>query len=317
MARLILRHLSVCPLAKVGLRLPLPSKHLRSLPVEPLVRLVDAARCGSRVEGIEPRMSGWTLARCGATVGRVDVSTSSLACGRPCNCDDLLQTITALGLRLDLCRQLWSKNDSAGLEEELARLETCWEQSLNAKRELDAVGSGGAPDDDSLSEAIGYLAGWYEDQTGIEVSLNLERLPESQLSSGQKGTLVRIIQEALRNVHQHASASCVLIWAANSNGGCLCLPHGVTAAWQCGGATSVRRGCGDVVNVGADPRPNPSLLDHGVPSQGEFSDGPVGELSMVALLAGYYNRQDEVLAIHSEGAAYQPYLIAGPDRHFV
>lgn len=134
------------------------------------------------------------------------------------NCDDLLQTLTAPGLRLDLCRQLCSKNDSAALEEELARLETCWEQSLNAKRELDAVGSGGAPDDDSLSEAIGYLAGWCEEQTSIEVSLKLERLPESQLSSGERGTLVRIIQEALRNVRQHATASRVLIWA-DSNGG--------------------------------------------------------------------------------------------------
>jgi len=157
----MLRYVSVCPLAKVGLHLLLGSKHLRALPVEPLGRLVDAARCGSRVEGIEQRMSGRTLARCGATVGRVDVSTSSLTCGRPCNCNDHLQTLTALGLRLDLCRQLWSKNDSAALEEELARLKSSWERSLNAKRELDAVGSGCAPDEDSLSEAIGYLAGWY------------------------------------------------------------------------------------------------------------------------------------------------------------
>lgn len=233
------------------------------------------------------------------------------------NCDDLLQTLTAPGLRLDLCRQLCSKNDSAALEVELSRLESCWERSLNAVRELDAGASGCTPDDDSLSEAISCLAGWCEEQTGIEVSLKLERLPESQLSSGERGTFLRIIHEALRNVHQHASASCVLIWAANRNGGCLCLPHGVTAAWQCGGATSVRHDRGDVVNVGADPRPNPSLLDHGVPSQGEFSDGPVGELSMVALLAGYYNRQDEVLAIHLEGAAYEPHVIAGSDRHFV
>jgi hypothetical protein len=84
-------------------------------------------------------MSGRILARCGATVGRVDASTSSLTCGRPCNCDDLLQTLTALGLRLDLCTQLWSKNDSAALEEEQVRLRSSWERSLNAVREL-AVG---------------------------------------------------------------------------------------------------------------------------------------------------------------------------------
>jgi signal transduction histidine kinase len=85
-------------------------------------------------------------------------------------------------------------------------------------RELDAGASGCTPDDDSLSEAISCLAGWCEEQTGIEVGLKLERLPESQLSSGERGTIVRIIQEALRNVHQHATASRVLIWA-DSNGG--------------------------------------------------------------------------------------------------
>lgn len=233
------------------------------------------------------------------------------------NCDDLLQTLTAPGLRLDRGRQLCSKNDSAGLEVELSCLESCWERSLNAVRELDTGASGCTPDDDRLNEAISCLAGWDEEQTDIEVSLKLERLPESQLSSGERGTFLRIIQEALRNAHQDASASCVLIWAANSNGGCLCLPHGVTGAWQCGGATSVGRGCGDVVNGGVDPPPNPSLLDHGVPSQREFSDGPVGELSMVALLAGHYNRQDEILTVHLEGAAYEPHVIAGSDRHFV
>ena len=134
------------------------------------------------------------------------------------NCDDLLQTLTAPGLRLDLCRQLCSKNDSAALEVELSRLESCCERSLNAVRELDAGASGCTPDDDSLSEAISCLAGWCEEQTGIEVGLNLERLPESQLSSGERGTFLRIIHEALRNVHQHATASRVLIWA-DSNGG--------------------------------------------------------------------------------------------------
>jgi signal transduction histidine kinase len=130
--------------------------------------------------------------------------------------DDLLQTLTALGLRLDFCRQLSSENDSAALEKELVRLKTCWERSLNAVRELDAGASGGAPDDDSLGEALSYLASWYEEQTGIEVVLDLEHLAESELSSGQRGTLLRIIQEALRNVHQHASASRALIRAANS-----------------------------------------------------------------------------------------------------
>jgi signal transduction histidine kinase len=132
--------------------------------------------------------------------------------------DDLLQTLTALDLRLDLCTQLASKNDSAALEEELSRLKTCWERSLRAIRQLDAGARGLASDYDSLSEAVGYLAGWYEEQTGVDVSLDLERLPEGELSSGQRETLLRIIQEALRNAHQHASASRVLIWAENSQG---------------------------------------------------------------------------------------------------
>jgi signal transduction histidine kinase len=130
--------------------------------------------------------------------------------------DDLLQILTALGLRLDLCRQLSNKNDHAALEVELARLKSCWERSLDALRQLDAGASGYVPENDSLAEAISCLADWYEEQTGIEVGLNLEHLPESELSTGQRGTLLRILQEALRNVQQHASASCILIWAQNS-----------------------------------------------------------------------------------------------------
>jgi len=132
--------------------------------------------------------------------------------------DDLLQTLTALGLRLDLCRQLSSRNDSAALEMELTRLKTAWERSLDAMRQLDTVAGGGTSDEDSLGEALSYLASWYEEQTGIEVVLDLERLPDNELSSGQRGTLRRIVQEALRNVHQHASASRVVISAANSEG---------------------------------------------------------------------------------------------------
>jgi signal transduction histidine kinase len=130
--------------------------------------------------------------------------------------DDLLQTLTALGLRLDLCRQLSTRNDSAALEMELARLKAAWERSLDAMRELDAGAIAGTSDEDNLGEALSYLASCYEEQTGIEVVLDLGRLPEHELSGGQKGTLRRIVQEALRNVHQHASASRVVISAANS-----------------------------------------------------------------------------------------------------
>jgi len=132
--------------------------------------------------------------------------------------DDLLQTLAALGLRLDLCRQLSRRNDSAALELELARLKTAWERSLDAMRELDTVAGGGTSDEDGLGEALSYLASWYEEQTGIEVVLDLERLPDNELSSGQRGTLRRIVQEALRNVHQHACASRVVISAANNEG---------------------------------------------------------------------------------------------------
>lgn len=129
--------------------------------------------------------------------------------------DHLLPALTSLGLRLDLCGQLTSKNDSGALEEELARLKTCWERSVDALRELDAGASDRGRDGDSLGEAIRHLARRYEEQTGIEVSFGFERFPEDQLSGRQRETVLRIIQEALRNVHQHASASRVLIQAAN------------------------------------------------------------------------------------------------------
>jgi signal transduction histidine kinase len=130
--------------------------------------------------------------------------------------DDLLQTLTVLGVRLDLCRQLSNRHDHAALEVELARLKSCWERSLDALTELDAGAGGCLPEDDSLRETLSCLADGYEEQTGIGVSLNLEYLPEGKLSTSQRGTLLRIIEEALRNAQQHASASRVLIWAQNA-----------------------------------------------------------------------------------------------------
>jgi hypothetical protein len=71
------------------------------------------------------------------------------------------------------------------------------------------------------------------------------------------------------------------------------------------------------LHAASEQPPTWLLLHHGVPRKSELSDGLVGQLSVVALLAGYHHGQDEFLAAHLEAATDQSYVIAGPDRDLV
>lgn len=130
--------------------------------------------------------------------------------------DDLLQTLTALRLSIDLCGRLSSKNDSTALEDELLRLKNCWEKSLSTMRELVGQTSPGSREHAGLREAMHRFGRECEGQYDIAVSFDLGDLPEHRLSSEQSAALFRIVQEALGNTCHHACASHVLIRGENS-----------------------------------------------------------------------------------------------------
>jgi signal transduction histidine kinase len=127
--------------------------------------------------------------------------------------DDLLQTLTALRLILDLCGQLSFDKDSAALEDNLVRLGDLWEKSLSAVRELMTQAGPDPSEYAGLREAVGHLAHECEGQSDIAVSLDLGHLPERRLSEEKTSAILSIVEEALRNTCHHTRASSVLIRA--------------------------------------------------------------------------------------------------------
>jgi signal transduction histidine kinase len=127
--------------------------------------------------------------------------------------DDLLQHLTALGLQLDLCRRLCHDSSSAALVDELAQLKGCWQQSLATMRELVEESGPRFWQGGSLGGAVLRFARDWEEQTSVEVRVDLRHLPESRLGGEQGEALIYIVTEALRNTDQHARASCVTIRA--------------------------------------------------------------------------------------------------------
>jgi two-component system sensor histidine kinase UhpB len=132
--------------------------------------------------------------------------------------DDLLQTLTAVRLSIDVCGRLSSNGDSTALEDELARLRGCWEKSLSTMKELMVQASPGSGERASLREGIRCLALECERQFQVAVSLDLGDLPEHVLNGEQSTAVFYIVQEALRNTCHHAGASHVFVRAINGVG---------------------------------------------------------------------------------------------------
>jgi two-component system sensor histidine kinase DegS len=128
--------------------------------------------------------------------------------------DGPLQTLTALGIQLEVCRQLSRENGNEILADELAQLRQDFRRSIADIRDLLTAWRLPALEADNLREAIERHAREYQRSTGIEVSLDMRGLSEARLEGEQKVAIFRILQEALRNASQHAEASQVRVEAA-------------------------------------------------------------------------------------------------------
>ncbi|TKJ31288.1 MAG: hypothetical protein CEE40_01920 [Chloroflexi bacterium B3_Chlor] len=132
--------------------------------------------------------------------------------------DGPLQALTAMAIRIDLCKQLSAGNDFVALQNELAQLRLDFQKSIIEIRDVMAEWRLPSLEGKGLREAISDYVRQYEVHTAIEVGLDLRGVSAPQLTEAQQVAIFRILQEALRNASQHAEASEVRIEAVMESG---------------------------------------------------------------------------------------------------
>jgi two-component system sensor histidine kinase DegS len=121
--------------------------------------------------------------------------------------DGPLQTLTGLGLRLDLCEELMETNEAASVAEELAQLKLDLRQIVDGIRGLMVELRAPRLEDLTLAGLIDGYVHDYRQRIALEVSVDLAGLSGESLDAEQKLAAFRIVQEALRNASQHSGAS--------------------------------------------------------------------------------------------------------------
>jgi two-component system sensor histidine kinase DegS len=123
-----------------------------------------------------------------------------------------LHSMTELGLRLDVCRILTQRRESAAVADELAQLRLDLLQIAAGMRELMAELRCPRLQELSVAGIIERCIRDHEDRTKVPVTMDLGELADESLDIDQKLAVFRIVQEALRNVGQHSQASQAQIW---------------------------------------------------------------------------------------------------------
>jgi signal transduction histidine kinase len=126
----------------------------------------------------------------------------------------LSRSLIEMGLRLDLCRILTQKNESAALADELAQLRVDLFQMTAGVRELMTELRCPRLHELSASGIIEYCVRYHEGRANVPVAVDLAELADESLDIDQKLGVFRIVQEGLHNVRQHSAASRVQICGA-------------------------------------------------------------------------------------------------------
>jgi signal transduction histidine kinase len=128
--------------------------------------------------------------------------------------DGLLQDLASLLMRADLCQEL-AEVESGSLHENLEILSMELQRSIrNARAIIHALWE---PELEgrSLEDALGFLAARFEAQTHVRVDYSCRGEAGAEggwlLSKQCKWALLRLTQEALNNIRQHAAATKVSI----------------------------------------------------------------------------------------------------------
>jgi signal transduction histidine kinase len=126
----------------------------------------------------------------------------------------LLGSLTEMGLRLDLCRILTQRRETAAVADELAQLRLDLLQIAAGMRELMAELRCPRLRDLSTCGIIERCVRDHEGRANVRVVVDLVGLADESLDIDQKLAVFRIMQEALRNVRQHSGASRVQVCGA-------------------------------------------------------------------------------------------------------
>jgi signal transduction histidine kinase len=129
--------------------------------------------------------------------------------------DGLLQSISALELRVDLVRRKIAKL-AADDAEELSSVQAALSAEVRGLRMLTRrmQTASSAPND--LQQALGELISRFERDTGIAVRFETDF--DAQVTSSTRHEIVRIVQEGLTNIHKHSGARHGMVRLASLGG---------------------------------------------------------------------------------------------------
>jgi len=119
--------------------------------------------------------------------------------------DDTVQTLIAIGQRLELARDVAEENPTEAVEQ-LRQLRHMVTRAINNVREFSRDLRPTALEDLGLVAALQHLVNTLDQKSNVEVTLSIEGSPEG-LSQDIEVAIYRIVQEALTNVRKHAGAT--------------------------------------------------------------------------------------------------------------
>jgi len=119
--------------------------------------------------------------------------------------DDTIQSLIAIGQRLELARETVGE-DPAAAREQLRELRKMVTETIDSVRQFSRDLRPTALEDLGMVPALQYLVSELGQQDSIEVVLNVEGEAE-KLPPDLEVAIYRIVQEALTNIRKHARAS--------------------------------------------------------------------------------------------------------------
>ena len=135
--------------------------------------------------------------------------------------DSIAQSLSFLNLQVQFLESGLKADDKAFVDDTVAQIKEGVKQSYEDVREL-LLNFRERIHSESFAEAISMVVNRFENQTGLHVEVNTQRLG-AELTDKQKLQVIFIMQEALANVRKHSQASLVRIDIDNAEDFFICV----------------------------------------------------------------------------------------------